>query len=238
MAGQTVGMKKESIYRGYPFPPGIIAYAVWLYHRFTPSLRDIENLLAEWGIEVTYETICQWAAAFGPQFARRVKKRQGPRGDRWLLDEMTVSIGGERRYLWRAVDQDGDMLDTLIQKRKNTDAANRFFRKLMTGQGRVPLDITTDKLGSCRAAKREVMCSVPHHCERYANNRAEVSHEHTRARERQIRGFRHEGYAQRFLAAFSQCHNLIRLGRHLFSANNYRLLRARLFLIWAQVTGA
>ena len=151
---------------------------------------------------------------------------------------MVVSIGGKRRYLWRAVDQDGDVLDILVQTRKDTRSARRFFRKLLKGQGELPMGITTDKLGSYVAAKREVMASVPHCRDRYANNRAEVSHEHTRMRERQMRGFRHAGYAQRFLSVFSQCHNLFRLGRHLLSAKNYRLLRARSFGTWATVTCA
>ena len=188
-------MKTASNYRGYRFPPDIIAHAVWLYHRFALSLRDVEDLLAERGVIVSYETIRQWCKVFGPQFARWVKARLGGRGDRWFLDEMVVSIGGKRRYLWRAVDQDGDVLDVLVQKRKDTKSAKRFFRKLVKGHGEVPLEITTDKLGSYVAAKRDVMPSVPHCRDRYANNRAEISHEHTRARERPMRGFRSDGYA-------------------------------------------
>ena len=201
-------MKARSIYRGYRFAPDIIAHAVWLYHRFALSLRDVEDLLAERGIEVSSETIRQWCARFGPQFARRNEARLGRRGDRWFFDEMVVSIGGRRRYLWRAVDQDGDVLDILVQRRKDTRSARRFFRKLLKGQGELPMGITTDKLGSYVAAKREVMASVPHCRDRYANNRAKVSHEHTRMRERQMRGFPHAGYAQRFLSVFSQGHNL------------------------------
>lgn len=211
-------MNRRSIYRGYRFPPDVIAYTVWVYHRFTLSLRDIEDLLAERGIEVTYETIRQWIATFGRTLTHRIKQRQGPHGDRWFLDERTVSIHGQRRYLWRAVDQDGDVVDILVQKRKNTAAAKWFFRKLLKGQGGVPLDITTNKLGSYRAAKREEMRSVPHCQDRYANNRAEVSHEHTRAQERQMRGFRTVGNTQRFLAVHGQCHNLFRVGRHMLSA--------------------
>jgi len=157
------------------------------------SLRDVEDLLAARGVVVSYETIRQWSKVFGPQFAWRIKARLGSRGDRWFLDEMVVSIGGNRRYLWRAVDQDGDVLDILVQKRKDTKSAKRFFCKLLKGQGEVPLEITTDKLGSYVAAKRDVMPSVPHCRDRYANNRAEVSHEHTGARERQMRGFVSDG---------------------------------------------
>ena len=232
------GMKQELSYRGYRFPPDIISRAVWLYHRFTLSLRDIEDLLAERGITVSHETIRQWCVTFGPHYARRIKKSNGPRGDRWFLDEVTVSIQGQRRYLWRAVDQDGEVIDILVQKRKDTRAAKRFFIKLLKSQGQTPIELTTDKLRSYAAAKREVMPSVPHGQDRYANNRAEVSHEHTREQERQMRGFRSDGHAQRFLSVHSQLHNLFRLGRHLLRATNYRALRARAFGTWDAVTCA
>lgn len=225
-------MKQKTTYRGYRFPPDIIAHAVWLYHRFTLSLRDIEDLLAEHGITVSYETVRQWCATFGPHYARRIKKCSGPRGDCWLLDEVTVSIQGQRRYLWRAVDQDGDVIDILVQKRKDTRAAKRFFIKLLKSQGQMPID----RLGSYRVAKRHIMSSVPHCQDRYANNRAEVSHQHTREQERQMRGFRSDGHAQRFLSVHGQFHNLFRLGRHLLQATNYRILRSRAFSPWSAVT--
>lgn len=231
-------MKQTLSYRGYRFPPDIIAHAVWLYHRFTLSRRDIEDLLAERGITVSYETIRQWCATFGPHYARRIKKSSGPRGDCWFLDEVTVSIQGQRRYLWRAVDQDGDLIDILVQKRKDTGAAKRFFIKLLKSQGELPHQLTTDRLGSCPAAKRQIMPSVPHCRDRYANNRTEVSHEHTRARERQMRGFRSDGHAQRFLSVHGQFHNPFRLGRHLLRAANYRALRSRAFDSWSAVTCA
>ena len=141
-------------------------------------------------------------------------------------------------YLWRAVDQDGEVIDILVQKRKDTRAAKRFFINLLKSQGQTPIELTTDKLRSYAAAKREVMPSVPHGQDRYANNRAEVSHEHTREQERQMRGFRSDGHAQRFLSVHSQLHNLFRLGRHLLRATNYRALRARAFGTWDAVTCA
>jgi putative transposase len=159
-------------YRGYRFPPDVIAHAVWLHHRFMLSLPDVENLLAEHGVMVSSETIRQWCTTFGPPFAGRIKARLGSRGDRWFLDEVVVSIRGKRRYLWRAVNQDGDVLDIRAHRRKDTRAARRFFGKLLKGQGQLPLDITTDKLASYGAVKREVMRSVPHCRERCANNRA------------------------------------------------------------------
>ena len=231
-------MTETPDYRGYRFPPEIIARAVWLYHRFTLSFRDVEDLLAERGVTVSYETIRQWCLTFGPDYARRIKKSQGPRGDRWFLDEVVVSIQGKRRYLWRAVDQDGDLIEILVQKRKDTRAAKRFFRKALHSQTQVPIEIITDKLRSYASAKREVMASVPHCQDQYANNRAEVSHEPTREQERQMRGFRSDGQAQRFLSVHGQYNNLLRLGRHLLKAEHYRELRSRALKTWSQVTCA
>ena len=231
-------MTETPDYRGYRFPPEIIAQAVWLYHRFTLSFRDVEDLLAERGVTVSYETIRQWCLRFGPDYARRIKKRQGPRGDGWFLDEVVVSIQGKRRYLWRAVDQDGDLIEILVQKRKDTKAAKRFFRKALRSQTQVPIGITTDKLRSYASAKRDVMASVPHCQDQYANNRAEVSHEPTREQERQMRGFRSDGQAQRFLSVHGQYSNLFRLGRHLLKAEHYRELRSGALMTWSQVTCA
>ena len=156
------------------------------------SLRDIEDLLAERKFIVSYESIRQWCATFGLDYARRLRKRGGAGGDRWFLDEVTVSIQGKRQYLWRAVDQDGDVLDILVQSRKDTHAAKRFFRKLLKRQERVPIKLTTDKLRSFAAAKREMMPSVVHCQDKYANNRADVSHERTREQERQMGDSHHQ----------------------------------------------
>ena len=229
-------MTETPDYRGYRRPPNIIAHAIWLYHRSTLSFRDVEDLLAERGIIVSYQTIRQWCQIFGSQYARRIKKRQGPRGDRWFLDEVVVSIQGKRQYLRRAVDQGGDLTEILVQKRKDTRAAQRFFRKLLSSQTEVPIEITTDKLRSYAAAKRDVMPSVPHCHDQYANNRVEVSHEPTREQERQMRGFRSDGHAQRFLNVHGQVNHLFRFGRHLLRAHNYRELRSRAFGTWSQVT--
>jgi putative transposase len=241
----------KSLYHGYRFPPEIISRAVWLYHRFCISFRDVEDLLAERGIVVSYETIRQWCNAFGPVYARTIKRCRGRLGDTWYLDEVyIVTVRGERRYLWRGVDQEslpherseccgyGDVLDILVQKRKDKQAAARFFKKLMKGQGRSAREIITDKLPSYGAARKAIMPTSMHRHDRYANNRAEVSHEHTRAQERQMRRFKSPGQAQRFLAVHSQVHNLFRVGRHLLRAANYRLLRNRSFAMWQQVTCA
>lgn len=170
-------MKSESQhYRGYRFPAEIISHAVWTYHRFCVSFRDVEDLLAQRGITVSYEAIRLWCIKFGPEYARKLKRRQGRLGDAWHLDEVFVTIQGRRQYLRRAVDQDGDVIDILVQPRRDRKAAKRFFRKLLKGQGRVPRRLITDKLRSYSAAQREVMPSVIHCTDQYQNNRAEVSH--------------------------------------------------------------
>ena len=231
-------MTRTPDYRGYRFQREVIARAVWLYHRFTLSFRDVEDLLAERGVTVSYETIRQWCGRFGPDYAHKIKKRMGLRGDRWFLDEVVVTIQGQRRYLWRAVDQDGDLIEILVQQRKDTQASRRFFRKVLGSQARAPLAITTDKLRSYAAAKRDLLSSVPHCQDRYANNRAEVSHEPTRQQERQMHGFRFDGQAQRFLSVHGQCNTLFRLGRHLLAARNYRMMRQAALSIWSQVSCA
>ena len=229
---------KTNRYHRYRFPPQIISHAVWLYHRFSLSFRDVEELLAKRGVMVTYETIRQWCRKFGPEYARKLNRRQGRLGDVWHLDEVFVKIGGERHYLWRAVDQDGDVIDILVQRYRNACAAKRFFRKLLKGQGSKPWQLVTDKLGSYGAAHRNIMPSVAHNTERYANNLAEVSHEPTRQRERQMRGFKSAGQAQRFLSVHGVIRNLFNLGRHQLSSANYRLLRERSFKEWSAATAA
>ncbi len=222
-------------YHRHRFPPEIIGHAVWLYHRFGLSLRDVEDLLAERGIVVTHETIRQWCRKFGPDYARKLRRRQGRLGDTWHLDELFVNIQGRRHYLWRAVDQDGDVIDILVQRHRNARAAKRFFRKLLKGQGSEPRRLVTDKLRSYGAAHRSVMPSVVHDTRRYANNRAEVSHQPTRQRERQMRRFKSVGQAQRFLSAHGVVRNLFSLGRHRLRSDTYRLLRGRAFAVWTEV---
>lgn len=227
---------KKPLYHGYRFPQEIISYTVWLYHRFCLSLRDVEELLAEREIIVTYESIRQWCNHFGPEYARTLKKRSGRLGDDWYLDEVFIKIQGELHYLWRAVDQDGDTIDILVQKRRNKQAAKRFFRKLLKGQCASPRRMITDKLKSYSAAHREVMPSVTHSTEQYENNRAEVSHEPTRQRERQMRRFKSMKQAQRFLSVHGAVNNLFRLGRHLLRACHYRMFRTKAFGEWQRVT--
>ena len=167
---------RPASYRGYRFPPAIISHAVWLYHRFGLSFREVEDLLAERGITVTYEAIRQWCLTFGLDYARRLRRRRGRMGDTGHLDEVFVKIQGRQQYLWRTVDEDGDVIDILVQARRHRWAGIRFFRKLLKGQVCVPWRLITDKLRSYPAACRTVMPSVVHRTDRYANNRAEVSH--------------------------------------------------------------
>ena len=229
-------MSLAASYHGYRFPPEIISHAVWLYHRFCLSFRDAEDLLAQRGITVSYETIRHWCQTFGPDYARRLRRRRGRMGDTWYLDELFVNIQGRRQYLWRAVDQDGDVLEILVQPRRDRHAAARFFRKLLKGQGRGPRRLITDKLGSYGAAHRTVMPAVVHSTRQYENNRAEVSHQATRQRERQMRRFKSVGHAQRFLSVHGVVQNLFRRGRHLLRAVHHRLLRTRSFRVWDAVT--
>ena len=225
-------------YHGYRFPAEIISHAVWLYHRFSLSFRDVEDLLAQRSIMVTYETVRQWCLTFGPSYARTLRRRRGRLGDTWHLDELFVAINGRQRYLWRAVDEDGDVLDILVQSRRNRRAAVRFFRKLLKKQGGLPRRLVTDKLRSYSAARRTVMPSVVHRTGRYANNRAEVSHQPTRQRERQMRRFKSAGHLQRFASVHGVVQNLFRVGRHLLRSVHHRLLRTRAFVEWDVVTCA
>ena len=230
--------RKSTNYRGYRFPPEIISHGVWLSHRFCLSFRDVEELIAKRGILVSYETIRQWCRKFGPEYARKLKRRQGRLGDVWYLDEVFVKIGGERHYLWRAVDQDGDVIDILVQRYRNARAAKRFFRKLLKGEGSTPWKLVTDKLKSYGAAHRMTMPSVDHNTARYENNRAEVSHQPTRQRERQMRRFKSPGQAQRFLSVHGVILNFFRFARHRMRSENYRLLRAQSFKEWSVSTAA
>ncbi|HJN44296.1 MAG: IS6 family transposase [Acidobacteria bacterium] len=225
-------------YHGYRFPAEIISHAVWLYHRFGLSFRDTEDLLAQRGVTVTHETIRRWCRTFGPQYARALRRRLGRMGDTWHLDELFVTIQGRRQYLWRAVDEDGDVIDILVQSRRNRRAAERFFRKLLKSQGWEPRRLITDKLRSYSAALRTVMPSVVHCTDQYANNRAEVSHQPTRQRERQMRRFKSAAHVQQFVSVHGLVQNLFRVGRHLLRPIHHRLLRRRAFQVWNAVTCA
>jgi putative transposase len=162
-------------YKGYRYPIEVIGHAVWLYHRFALSLRDVEELMVARGVVVTYETIRSWCATFGPDYANRLRRRRARPGDKWHLDEVFVKINGTIHYLWRAVDQDGDVLDILVQSRRNAVAAKKFFRKLLKGLQYVPRVLVTDTLGSYGVAHRVVMPSVAHRRSKYLNIHTEFA---------------------------------------------------------------
>src|SRR5918912_3295424 len=212
----------KSPYTGYRYPPEIISHAVWLYFRFPLSLRMVDEILATRGITVSHETVRQWALKFGQVFANQIRRRLPCVGDKWHLDEVCLMIGGKKHWLWRAVDQDGVVLDVLVQSRRDKQAAQRLLRKLLKRQTRVPRVMITDKLASYSAAKGEVMPSVEHRRHRGLNNRAENSHQPTRRRERQMKRFKSPGQVQRFLSAHDQINNLFHLYRDHLPAAEYR----------------
>jgi len=225
-------MNKSNIYKRYRFPAIIIQHAVWLYYRFNLSHRDIEDLLAERGINVTYEAIRLWCNRFGSKYATRLKRKHRGYGDTFFIDEVFIRIGGIQHYLWRAVDQDGEVVDVYLQKRRDGAAAKRFFKRLLKTHQDEPRKIVTDKLRSYGVAHRELIPNTIHDTSQYANNRAELSHQPTRVRERGMRRFKSIHQAQRFLNVHAAVYNLFNLGRHLISASHYRLFRLCVFASW------
>jgi putative transposase len=228
---------RKPSYAGHRFPPEVIGHAIWLYFRFPLSLRMVEEMLAARGITVSHETVRQWALKFGQAFANQIRRRLPRAGDKWHLDEVQITIAGKKHWLWRVVDQDGVVLDVLVQSRRDKKAAKRLLRKLLKKQGRPPRVMVTDKLASYPAAKKELMPGVEHRRHKGLNNRAENSHQPTRRRERQMKRFKSAGQAQRFLSAHDQINNLFPLCRDHVTAAEYRSARARAFAIWAEVTG-
>ena len=224
-------------YAGYRFPPEVISHAVWLYFRFPLSLRMVEEMLAARGIIVSHETVRQWGLKFGQAFANQIRRRLPRAGDKWHLDEVVITIAGKKHWLWRAVDQDGVVLDVLVQSRRDKKAAKRLLRKLLKKQMRPPRAMITDKLASYGAAKQELMPGVEHSRHKGLNNRAENSHQPTRRRERQMKRFKSAGQAQRFLSAHDRINNLFPLCRDHVTAAEYRAARTRAFELWAEITG-
>jgi putative transposase len=224
--------RSTRLYKRHRFPSEIIQYAVWLYYRYNLSHRDIEDLLAERGIVVSYESIRCWCNKFGPKYAMRLKRKHKGYGDTFYMDEVFVKIDGKQQYLWRAVDQDGEVVDVFLQARRNGAAAKRFFKRLLKSHGDEPRKIVTDKLRSYRVAHRDLVPDTIHDTSQYANNRAELSHQPTRVRERGMRRFKSMVQAQRFLSVHAAVYNLFNLGRHLVSVHHYRDSRQRAFASW------
>ncbi len=230
-------MQKTS-YARYRFPPVIIRHAVWLYFRFPLSYRDVEDMLAERGIDVSYETVRRWSLKFGLGYARTLRRLR-PRPDgRWHLDEVFVSINGKRMYLWRAVDSEGEVLDILVQRRRDKRAALKLMRKLLKNQGFVPDAFVTDKLPSYGAALGDLGLSKRHDFGGRKNNRAENSHLPVRQRERRMQLFKSPGSAQRFLSTHAAIYNTFYVQRHLISRKTLRQFRAEATEQWRQAAAA
>jgi putative transposase len=226
-----------NLYKRHRFPAEIISHCVWLYFRFCLSYRDIEELMAERGVLLTYEAVRYWCRKFGQVYANQLRRRRPRPGDKWHLDEVVLTICGAQHYLWRAVDQEGNILDILVQRRRDKQAAKTFFRKLLKGLRYAPRVIITDKLRSYGAAKREILPSVEHRQHRYLNNRAETSHQSTRQRERRMQRFKSPGHAQRFLSAYGPVTSHFRPRRHLLPAPVYRQEMRHRFQVWQEITG-
>jgi putative transposase len=223
-------------YKRHRVPPALIAHTVWLYFRFPLSLRLVEEMLLERGIVVSYETIRCWAKKFGPDYARRLRRKQPSSSDIWHLDEVVITIDGKKHWLWRAVDQDGYVRDEIVQNRRNTKAAKRLLVRLLKKQGLAPKRMITDKLRSYAAAKRQIMPTLEHRSHKGLNNRAENSHLPLRKRERVMQAFRSSGSLQRFLSAFSAVRNLFVPPRSKRTALALHLHRASAFAHWKAVT--
>jgi len=233
---QRMNTPSSNRYKNHRFPAEIISHGVWPYLRFCLSYRDVEELLFARGIMVNYEAIRKWCRKFGQSYANKLRLRRPGPGDKWHLDEVFLTMKGERHYVWRAVDQDGNVLDILVQSRRDKKAAKKFFRKLLKGCQYAPQVIIMDKLESYGATKREMVPGVEHRQHRYLNNRAENSHQPTRQRERRMQGFKSPGHAQRFLAAFGPIARYFRPRRHRVSASAYRQKMRRRFDTWQELT--
>jgi len=223
-------------YKRHRFPKEVISYAVWLYFRFCLSHRDIEDLLAERGIQVSYEAIRLWCLKFGHAYARKIRHRRPRTGDKWHVDEVFVKIGGKTHYLYRAVDQDGHVLDIFVHRRRNKQAAIRFFRKVLGTTQDLPRVLITDKLRSYPAAHGAICPGVEHRQHKGLNNRAENSHKRVRKRERFMQRFPAAWSAQRFLSAYELIYEQSRPKRHLMTARVYRCTRDQRLADWRQLT--
>lgn len=217
--------------KSYRFPRSIISYAVWAYHRFALSLRDVEDLLAECDVTVIYETIRAWVGKFGAQIAKRVRAARKQPTDKWPSGEGVIAIRGNKHWLWRAVDSNGEVLDILVQTRRNARAAKRFISRLIARLG-MPRVIFTDKLRSYGAALRKLGLAVDHRSHKGLNNRVEGSHRPTRKREKTQGPFKSARQAQRFLAIHEETANLFRPRRHKMNATTFRQNRADASCQW------
>jgi putative transposase len=226
-------------FKRHRFPTDVIRHAVWLYFRFTLSFRDVEELLGQRGVEVSYETIRCWTIKFGPQIAGNLRRRRQAPSPRWHLDEMVVKIGGKRMYLWRAVDDEGEVLDLVVQERRDTAAALKLLKRLLKNQPVEPEAIITDGLASYGSALREVDLAHLHRPGRLReNNRAENSHLPIRRRERKMQLFKSKASAQRFLTTHAAIYNTFYIQPHLISRPTLRRFRGEAHAAWSAATVA
>lgn len=230
---------KPLSFKRHRFPPEVIRYAVWLYFRFTLSFRDVEELLAQRGIEVSYETNRAWTIKFGPQIAENLKARRPAPSPRWHLDEMICVIGGRKMYLWRAVDDEGEVLDMAMRPYRDVWTATKYVTELIVNQPIFPERITTDGLGSYAGAAKRLKIQDIHRWGRLReNNRAENSHLPIRRRERKMQKFKSLDSAQRFLTTHAAVYNTFYTQPHLIRRPTLRLFRGEAFRAWSEATAA
>jgi putative transposase len=224
-------------YRKHRYPAEIIAHCVRLYYRFPLSYRGVEELMFDRGVAVSHESSRRWCHKFGPIYAAEIRRRRPQPKATWHLDEVFVKMGGRTYYLWRAVDAEGMVLDILVQKRRNRDAAETFLRRVVEGYPEEPRVAVTDKLASYAPALKKVLPRTEHRKHRGLNNRAENSHQPTRQRERAMRRFKSPEQAQRFLERFGPIREHFCPGRHRLSASEYRATLTARFATWRAVAG-
>ena len=229
-------------FRYFKTSPEIIRLAVMMYIRFPLSLRNVEDLLHERGIDISHETVRFWWNRFGPMFAAEIRRRRVERMRsfahwRWHLDELFVKINGETHYLWRAVDHEGEVLEAFVSKKRDRKAALKFLRKLMRRHGH-PAQIVTDRLRSYGAAMRELGCDTPQQIGRHLNNRIENSHQPLRRRERAMSRFRRMRSLQKFASIHSSIHNHFNQERHLTSRDKFKFNRTAALAEWRQLCAA
>jgi putative transposase len=232
-------MTKPSPFWYFKISPEIIRLAVMMYVRFPLSLRNVEDLLHERGIDISHETVRFWWNRFGPMFSAEIRRKRAQRMRyypqwQWHLDEVFVKINGETHYLWRAVDHEGEVLEAFVSKKRNRKAALKFLRKTMKRCGR-PQVIFTDKLRSYGAAMKIIGNADKQETDRWKNNRAENSHQPFRRRERAMRGFRQMRSLQKFAAVHASVHNLFNQERHLYARDSFKLNRAAALAEWREL---
>ena len=226
-------------FRYFNSSPAVIRTAVLLYIRFPLSLRQVEDLLHERGIDISHETVRFWWNRFGPIFAAELRKRQQRTARqhiqwRWHLDEVFLRINGERRYLWRAVDHEGEVLEVYVTKARDRWAALAFLKGALKRFG-LPRTIVTDRLRSYRAALSELGIAARQDTTRWLNNRAENSHQPFRRRERSMQRFRSPAALQKFASVHAAIHNHFNLDRHLIRRTDFTRHRDAALADWRQI---